>query len=168
MHNTNPKYYRLAWLFTLAIIVSAVTLVGAVTNLVQAINVRQQMAALERAQLIKARPTGAVTASTNITVSSPRPNQVISSPLIISGTARTFEGTVNYRLKNSVGEIIKEGNTIAASPEMGQFGPYSAALKFNTPVYTIIGTLEVFQYSAKDGTPIDMVIIPIMFSPVVN
>lgn len=164
MQKANPKYYRLAWLFTLAIFVSAVTLVGAVANLAQALTTRHQP--IEQVPLVDAlglaTPAPVATASQNITVTAPTPYQAVVSPLTISGTARTFESGVNYRLKDINGGVVKEGYTTASSPEVGQFGPYTATLVF-TPPATQLGTLEVFQYSAQDGTPIDMVIIPVIF-----
>ena len=53
---------------------------------------------------------------------------------------------------------------MANAPDTGQFGP------FNVPV-TLSGnlqsndhlTLEVFQYSAKDGSEIDKVVIPLIY-----
>ena len=98
----------------------------------------------------------------NIKVYAPQPGADISSPVNISGEARVFEGTVNYRVRDNNGTVIGEGFTTATSPEMGQFGPYAAAAAFSQP-RTEIGQVEVFNLSARDGSVENLVVIPVIF-----
>jgi hypothetical protein len=104
-----------------------------------------------------------VTASTNIIVSSPSPNQLVASPLLISGQARVFEGTVSYRVKDQQGKVLAVGTTQAVMQEVGQFGNFQVSVKLSAPV-TSTGSVEIYQISAKDGSEIDKVTIPIKFS----
>ncbi len=102
----------------------------------------------------------APTPSVNITVDSPQPHASSSGFVTISGKARVFENVLNYRLLDEKGKILAEGTTEAKSPDVGQFGPYKV-----TVIYSQLqpgnDTLEVFSLSAKDGSEINKVSVPI-------
>ena len=101
-------------------------------------------------------------ASTNIEVLSPLIGDTVKSGFVVKGNARTFENSVTIRLLDSSGNILIETNTLANAPDTGQFGPFEKAINFITDDSE--GSLEVFQYSAKDGSEIDKVTIPLQFS----
>jgi hypothetical protein len=101
-------------------------------------------------------------ASRNIEVLSPLTGDSVRSGFLVKGNARTFENVVNIRLSDSNGNILIETNTIANAPDTGQFGPFDKTITFTTDDNQ--GTLEVFQYSAKDGSEIDKVVIPLVLS----
>lgn len=94
-----------------------------------------------------------------IWVNTPVANQTINSPLTIRGNALVFEATVSYRLKDTNGNILAQGFTMADSgaPDRGDF---EAVLHFS-PSSSGEGQLEVFEVSAKDGSDVNMVIIPV-------
>jgi len=103
------------------------------------------------------------TSQANIQVTEPTPNAEIGLPLIIKGQARVFENQFNYRLKDSDGSILAEGTAHAIAPiDSGRFGEFTITANYPTPKGTT-GTVEVFDYSAKDGSEIDKVVIPIRF-----
>jgi hypothetical protein len=101
----------------------------------------------------------------NIHVTSPAPNQEILVPLSVTGEARVFENTIQIRLRDENGDILVEDTVTAQSPDIGQFGPFSDSLSYPAPKGTK-GTVEVFDYSAKDGSEIDKVTIPVVFKAV--
>lgn len=101
-------------------------------------------------------------ASLNIEVISPLTGDNVKSGFLVKGNARTFENVVNIRLIDSNGNLVVETSTIANAPDIGRFGPFDAYINFATDQTE--GTLEVFQYSAKDGSEIDKVTIPLQFS----
>jgi len=101
-------------------------------------------------------------ASRNIEVISPLIGDSVKSGFVIKGNARTFENSVVIRLVDSNGNNITEVYTSANASDVGQFGPFEKAIDFTSDQTE--GTLEVFQYSAKDGIEIDKVIIPLQFS----
>jgi len=101
----------------------------------------------------------------NIIVTSPKSGETIGLPLKVIGTARVFESQFNYRLKDQNGNLLAEGNALANAPEMGQYGPFEIIINYSEPKRDT-GTLEVFDYSAKDGAMIDLVTIPVKFSQV--
>lgn len=101
----------------------------------------------------------------NIRVTSPQPNEEIGLPLVIQGEARVFENTFLYRLRDEDGTVLVEGFDTADAPDIGQFGPFTVSTMYSAPKGTR-GTLEVFSDSAKDGSEINKVIIPVRFRSV--
>jgi hypothetical protein len=101
---------------------------------------------------------------TNIVVDTPKANDIVGLPIIIKGKARVFENTVNYRIKNSDG-VLLENYATANSSDVGQFGPFTVSVNYPEPKGEK-GTVEVFEYSAKDGSEINKVEIPVAFKKV--
>lgn len=106
-----------------------------------------------------------ITNEPNIIVSIPAPGDEIGLPLFVIGEARVFENNLNYRLKDGNGSILVENFTTADAPDIGQYGMFYVDASYPEPKGAN-GTLEVFDYSAKDGSEIDKVIIPIRFKKV--
>lgn len=94
-----------------------------------------------------------------IWVTSPVKDQVISSPLKISGNARVFEATVSFRLKDAAGNVLAEGFTTAAEGAPGR-GDFEGELAFK-PDGSGQGQLEIFEESMKDGSDLNKVTIPV-------
>lgn len=95
----------------------------------------------------------------NIRVEQPRPGARISGQTFtISGMSRTFENSISFSLQSSTGAVISSGHGMS-NGLMGEFGPYR--LTVNTQGYRGHATLEVFDLSAKDGSKIDVVRVPI-------
>jgi hypothetical protein len=98
----------------------------------------------------------------NIVVFSPVPNQEVSGMISLSGKARVFESQLNTRLIINNQKILEE-NITANAPDMGLFGDFSKEITIPQSANqdNLVATLEVFDYSAKDGSEIDKVIIPV-------
>ncbi len=94
-----------------------------------------------------------------IWVTSPATGQVITSPVEISGSARVFEATVNYRLKDAQGTVLAEGHANASQGAPGR-GDFKGQLAFATSGAGK-GQLEVFEVSMKDGSDQNKVVIPV-------
>lgn len=103
--------------------------------------------------------SNAISESKNIEVNSPKINQSLKSPIVIRGKARVFESNVSYRLKDASGNILTEGNVLANAPDAGQFGDFEITISTVLKGKMII---EVLSFSAKDGSEIDKVIIPVV------
>ncbi|MDD3102375.1 MAG: GerMN domain-containing protein, partial [Patescibacteria group bacterium] len=77
---------------------------------------------------------------TDIKVTKPQPNEIISSPLEIEGEARGtwfFEASFPVKLLDSSGAEIAKGIAQAKSDWMTEdFVPFTATLQFNVPVET--------------------------------
>lgn len=100
-------------------------------------------------------------ASENIEVLNPRSGDSVKSGFRVEGNARTFESNVRIRLTDSEGNVLLDTFTTADAQDVGQFGPFEKVINFTTNSEG--GTLEVFQDSAKDGSEIDKVEIPLIF-----
>jgi len=100
------------------------------------------------------------TVSANIKVTAPILNETVDSPFMIKGEARVFESQFNWKLKNADGSVLSEGTGTANAPDMGQFGPFEIEVRYNL-AQEASGTLEVFDYSAKDGAVQDLASIPV-------
>lgn len=101
----------------------------------------------------------------NIIVSNPEKGEEADLPLKIVGEARVFEGTVNLRLREKEGKVLVEDIVMAQAAEVGQFGFFEKHLMYPQPEGEE-GILEVFQISAKDGSEIDKITIPLKFRQV--
>lgn len=94
-----------------------------------------------------------------IWVTSPVSGQTITNPVEIKGSARVFEATVSYRLKDDSGNILAEGFTNASEGAPGR-GDFKTKAGF-TSSGPGKGQLEVFEVSMKDGSDRNKVIIPV-------
>lgn len=100
------------------------------------------------------------TPEANITVSSPKPNDKVSNPIIVKGQARVFENTFSYVLRDKAGNKLYENNAMTDAPDAGIFGNYT--VKIPVPVSAPKDlVVEVFEYSAKDGSVINLVRVPV-------
>lgn len=107
-------------------------------------------------------PLKTVSASGNIIVTSPTANATIGLPLVVTGSARVFENMFNYRLLDTDGTVLAEGSSISNAPDAGQFGDFTITTSYSVPTGTT-GTVEVFDYSAKDGSVVDLASVPVVF-----
>jgi len=103
-----------------------------------------------------------------IQINSPRPNQNISSPIIITGQARGnwfFEGSFPIILEDGNGKQLISSPAKALGEWMTtSFVPFSAELSFNVPE-TATGTL-ILKRDNPSGLPEndDELVVPISFS----
>jgi hypothetical protein len=95
-------------------------------------------------------------------VDAPREGQSVSNTVTVSGRAIAFESTVNIRICDSDGNELKETNTMTDAPDAGRFGEFNIDMFFDAPK-TATGTVQVFEYSARDGSEINKVIVPVDF-----
>ena len=103
-----------------------------------------------------------VTANEIIRVTSPEPGVTITNPVTVAGEARTFEANVLIRIRDGNGVELAHTFTTALTPDMGVFGPFSVSVRYREPG-TTQGFVEAFESSAKDGSEINMIRIPVVF-----
>lgn len=105
----------------------------------------------------------ATSESGNMIVTSPTSGEIIGLPLVVKGKARVFENTLNYRVIDADGvTVLAEGHVTANAPDVGEFGDFTITTSYDAPSGDA-GTIEVFDYSAKDGSIVDLVEIPVTF-----
>ena len=98
-----------------------------------------------------------------ITVETPFRGQEVVSPMVVSGTANVFEATVSMELLDESGDVIVDKFTTATCGT-GCRGDYSTRLRFDVGE-SKPATLQVFESSAEDGSPLHTVSIPVVLIP---
>jgi hypothetical protein len=96
-----------------------------------------------------------------VLVETPTPLAEVKSPLEVSGTSNTFEATSQLELLDAGGKPIAS-KTVTASSGTGERGSFHVTLRFKAPAGP--ATLVSYEESAKDGSRIDVVRIPVRIS----
>jgi Immunoglobulin-like domain of bacterial spore germination len=91
-----------------------------------------------------------------ILVESPLPFEEVTTPLRVTGTANTFEATFDYELRDSAGKVV-DSNFVTATSGTGTRGTFD----FTTKAVDDVASLVVFERSAKDGSRVNEVEIPL-------
>lgn len=91
----------------------------------------------------------------------PAPNEEIGTTFTVKGQARVFEGVFSYSFEDGH-KVLAAGNehVAAGAPEWADFEFTIAYEKPTNPV----GVLIIFEKSAKDGSSINQLLIPLNFS----
>ena len=98
-----------------------------------------------------------------ILVESPLAFEEVASPLRLTGTANTFEATFRYELTDTDGRIVDEG-FVTATSGTGVRGTFDITTDSFAVPFDGVGSLIVFESSAKDGKRINLVEIPLRMS----
>ena len=98
-----------------------------------------------------------------ILVERPLIGEPVSSPVTIAGTADVFEASVSIRILDAAGMEIA-GTFTTATCGTGCRGDFSKDVGFAVAAEQP-GAIEVFEASAMDGSPINLVRIPVTLLP---
>jgi hypothetical protein len=96
-----------------------------------------------------------------VLVETPTPFARVRSPLEVSGTSNTFEAISQLELLDASGKPLTS-QTVSASSGTGTRGTFRVSLRFQAPPGP--ATLVSYENSAKDGSRIDVVRIPVQIS----
>lgn len=107
------------------------------------------------------KPGEIASATGNVVVTSLVPNQPLVNPFVILGRSRSFENTVNWRIRDKNGNVLASGATQTDAPDVGQFGSFRVRAFLASLPKTAAGFAEVFTLSPKDGSEQDMVSIAV-------
>ena len=94
-----------------------------------------------------------------ILVESPAVGDRVKSPLRVAGTANTFEATFQLQIETRDGSIFAD-QVVHATSGTGTRGTFDVSVLFDGS-HAGPSLLEVFERSAKDGSPINVVTIPL-------
>jgi len=98
-----------------------------------------------------------------ILVESPLPLEKVGNPIRAKGTANTFEATFQYDVVDPDGNVV-DTHFVTATSGSGQRGTFD----FTTKPYVVSrpgkGKLVVYELSAKDGSRIHEVAIPLQMT----
>ncbi len=86
----------------------------------------------------------------------------VGSPIAVTGRAIAFESTINVRVLGGNKETLVEAAAITDAPDAGRFGDFAVELEFDKAM-TSSGTVEVFEYSARNGSEINKVSVSVGF-----
>lgn len=98
-----------------------------------------------------------------IFVESPLPGEKVESPLNIAGVANTFEAGLQYRVETADGRLLLDGFTTATCGT-GCWGDWEVTVDYALAEETP-GFVVVFESSAEDGRPVNVVRIPVLLAP---
>ena len=84
-----------------------------------------------------------------ITLTSPQIDDLVSSPVKVTGRANVFEGHVSIRVKDANGQILGQGFATACMDI--DACPFEASVPFTNST-TLTGEVELYSPSAVDGT----------------
>jgi len=96
-----------------------------------------------------------------IFVDTPAVGGTVRSPLRLRGTANVFEAVFQARLVASDGTVIVK-RRVTATAGSGTRGTFDLTVPFSTAATS--GKLVVYEISAKDGSPVNVVRIPLRFA----
>jgi hypothetical protein len=105
-----------------------------------------------------ANPSPPNAADPSIIVERPSAGARVTSPVQVSGRARVFEAQVSITIYDGSARPIV--NTFTMAREGGVLSPFSASVAF-TVAREQAGCIRVFETSARDGSPINVVQIPV-------
>jgi hypothetical protein len=97
-----------------------------------------------------------------ILVEAPLPFAEVTSPLRITGTANTFEAVFRVNVTDGEGLIVYDEPAMASSGT-GTRGTFDVTATFEVP-RPGVGAVIVFEESARDGSQINVVEVPIRVS----
>lgn len=93
----------------------------------------------------------------------PQPFDIVDDPVEICGVGTGFEGTFAARVRDANGaELVQSGINAGGT---GIWANFHETLPLGGVPTTPQGTLEVFEFSAKDGSEVGKIIVPITFGP---
>ena len=96
-----------------------------------------------------------------ISVRQPVAFDLVDDPVRVAGVGTGFEGVFAARVRDGNGTQLVQVTINAGGT--GVWANYTASLNIGLVPSTPQGTLEVFESSAKDGSDINKVIVPITF-----
>lgn len=88
----------------------------------------------------------------------------IDNPTMLNGTTTAFEQTFSWKLVDARGTVVAEHSAMTHAADAGIPGPFSVTMFYDKVPTTERGTLTVYEASAKDGSPIHDVSIPVVFA----
>jgi hypothetical protein len=104
-------------------------------------------------------------ADPSMVVAEPVAGATVTSPVTISGQARTFEANVRLTIFDAEGNELADTFTTAA--EAGPaLAPFSTSVEFQVASEQP-GCIRVFEESARDGSPVNVVQVEVQLASVV-
>jgi LysM repeat protein len=111
-------------------------------------------------------PDGTWSTGLRIRVTRPGSGSTVRSPLVVEGTAATFESVIVVELVDQGASApLAQATTRARNADVGEHGPFRAELALPANAAGRAATLRVYWTSPRDGSPADEVRIPVTIAP---
>jgi hypothetical protein len=114
-------------------------------------------------QACPANPSPPDAADPSMILTTPAEGDSVTSPLHIAGQARVFEANVRITLYSASGMVLEDTFTTAA-----EAGPVLAPFEADVPFTVLtdqVGCVRVWEESAMDGSPRNVVQVEVNLSP---
>lgn len=98
-----------------------------------------------------------------ILLDSPAQGETVSSPVLLTGTANTFEATFRIAIYDAAGNIIADEFATATSGT-GTRGTFEVSVPFDMATAGP-GVIRVYESSARDGSPVNVVDVLVYLEP---
>lgn len=96
-------------------------------------------------------------------IDQPRDMDLVGNPILIAGIGTGFEATVNYRITEGHDEVTGHFMVGGGGGEHGQF---QLAIDVSGAAFHLDRLfVEIFEISAKDGSEIFKVTVPVIYGP---
>lgn len=102
--------------------------------------------------------------SKSLRVTNMTEGQLLPNGFTVKGEGVAFESSISWRLEDGDGTSLGSGYTMIAQPDVGVPGPFYIPVFFDRAPSFTTGTMLVFENSAKDGSEIHVVRIPVTLS----
>jgi immunoglobulin-like protein involved in spore germination/LysM domain-containing protein len=96
-------------------------------------------------------------------IDQPRAFDVVGNPILVGGVGTGFEATLNYRVHEGHDEVT---GFFMVGGGTGEHGQFQLQVDVSGAAFTLDRVfVEVFETSAKDGSEINKVIVPVILGP---
>lgn len=109
---------------------------------------------------VSASASATPTQELNVVITSPEAGDTVSNPITVKGKARVFENTFAYVLRDANNKKLYENFAMTDARDAGQFGDFTVKIPVPTGATTDL-FVEAFEYSAKDGSVINLSRVPV-------
>ncbi len=98
-----------------------------------------------------------------INIVEPQPGVALDGTIVVRGSTNfwPFEATLVAQLKDAGGNVLGIAPVMVQAPDIGQGGPFEGVVEFTAPTESQVGSLEVFEASAKDGSIVVLQSVPV-------
>lgn len=98
-------------------------------------------------------------------IDQPRQFDLVGNPVLVAGIGTGFEATLQYRISEGHDEVTGHFMVGGGTGEHGQF---QLQVDVSGAAFTLDRLfVEVFEISAKDGSEINKVIVPMIYGPLI-
>ncbi len=96
-------------------------------------------------------------------IQQPKPYDLVGNPILIGGIGNGFEATLQYRIHEGHDEVAGHFNVGGGTGEHGQF---QLSIDVAGAAFALDRLfIEVYEESARDGSEINKVIVPVIYGP---